>query len=340
MRLENVLALTHGKLLNEPVVNTFTNIVFDSKAVKRGDLFLAFNEDTIEDAIFNGAYGIVFCKPTQISDSEIAWIKVQDINEALKRLLRFRLIEKDINVYECNEIVLKLALQVVTETNFIALNGDIKDVFKQLWEIDEQCTILFCPTLTNKDIFTKTIELSENSFTNINIIEQTLFETSFIYDDIFYERQQISPFFIPYLEIVLNLFKNLKINYRLKKFTPIDHFEALFINKNFELKEFGTSDKVLIFEKNSSIVESEILFLQREATWAKIIYVMPSKEQRLIDKITTADSLVIYNNQNEIINLLKGSNFHFALIIGADKSILSQPLNNQAEVSLFDLYNA
>ena len=126
----------------------------------------------------------------------------------------------------------------------------------------------------------------------------------------------------------------------MKKFTPIDHFEALFTNKNFELKEFGTSDKVLIFEKNSSIVESEILFLQREAPWAKIIYVMPSKEQRLIDKITTADSLIIYNNQNEIINLLKGSSFHFALIIGADKSILSQSLNNQAEVSLFDLYNA
>lgn len=340
MRLENVLALTHGKLVNEPFVNTFTNIVFDSKAVKRGDLFLAFNEETIDDAIFNGAYGIIFCKPTQISDSEIAWIKVQDINEALKRLLRFRLIEKDINVYECNEIVLKLALQVVTETNFIALNGDIRDVFKQLWEIDEQCTILFCPTLINKDIFTKTIELSQNSFTHINIIEQTLFETSFIYDDIFYERQQISPFFMPYLEIVLNLFKNLKINYRLKKFAPIDHFEAVFTNKNFELKEFGTSDKVLIFEKKSCLVEAEILFLQREATWAKIIYVMPSKEQHLIDKVTSRDTLVIYNNQNEIINLLKNSNFHFALIIGADKSILSQPLNNQAEVSLFDLYNA
>lgn len=339
MRLENVLALTHGKLINEPFVNIFTNIVFDSKVVKRGDLFLAFDEETIEEAIFNGAYGIVFSKPTQIRDSEIAWIKVQDIDESLKRLLRFRLIEKDITVYECNEIVLKLALQVVTETKFIALDGSLRDVFKQLWDIEESCTILFCPTLIDRDIFTKTVQLSINSFTHINIIEQTLFETSFIYDDIFYERQQISPFFMPYLEIVLNLFKNLKINYRLRKFTPINHFEAVFTNKKFELKEFGTTDKVLIFEKNSSLVESEILFLQREATWAKIVYLLPTKEQRLIDSIIDKTSLIVYNNENDIIKLLKKSDFHFALIIGADKSILTKPLNNQAEISLFDLYN-
>ena len=339
MRLENVLALTHGKLVNEPFVNTFTNIVFDAKTVSRGDLFLAFDEDSISDAIFNGAYGVIFSKPTQISDSEIAWIKVQNIEESLKRLLRFRLIEKDITVYECNEIIIKLSSQIITEPSFIALDGNIKSLFKQLWNLEENSTILFCPTFIDKKIFTKTIQLSNNSFTHINIIEQTLFETSFIYDDIFYERQQISPFFMPYLEILLNLFKNLKINYRLKKFIPIDHFEAVFTNKKFEIKEFGTSDKVLIFEKNCSLVESEILYLQREATWAKIVYVIPKTEELLIDKVAIQDSVIVYSNENEIVPLLKESSFHFALIIGTDKSILSKPLNNQAEISLFDLYD-
>ena len=336
MRLENVLALTHGSLVNEPFVSTFTNVVFQAKAVKRGDLFLAFDESTIQDAIFNGAYGIIFCKPTQISDSEIAWIKVKSIEDALKRLLRFKLIEKNLVVYECNEIVLKLALQVVTEPNFITLNGDIKDISNLLWEAEESTTVLFCPTLINRDIFTKTIELSETSFMHINIIEQTLFETSFIYDDIFYERQLISPFFMPYLEILLNLFKNLKINYRLKKFIPIDHFEAVFTNKKFEVKEFGTSDKVLIFEKKCSLVSSEIDFLQREATWAKIVYVMPYNEEKLIAQIANKESVLVYKSENEIVNLLKNNSFHFALIIGVDKEILSKPLNNQAQISLFD----
>jgi len=333
MRLENVLALTHGKLINEPFVNTFTNVVFEAKTVRRGDLFLAFDETTIDDAILNGAYGVVFCKPTQISDSEIAWIKVSNIEDALTRLLRFRLIDKEISVYECEEIVLKLALQVVTEPNFIALSGDIKEISKELWNVDAQSTVLFSPALTCKDIFTNTQQLSQNLIEEINIIEQTLFETSFIYDNIFYERQLISPFFIPYLEMLLHLFKTLKINYRLRKFTPIEHFEAVFTNKNFEIKEFGSSDKVLIFEKNTQLVEKEILFLQREATWAKILYIVPFSCEPQVQGIS---NILLYKNENEILKLLKENSFHFALIIGADKGILSKPLVSQAQISLFD----
>ncbi|MEA1983121.1 MAG: hypothetical protein U9N39_06215 [Campylobacterota bacterium] len=336
MRLENVLALTNGTLVNKPFVTSFTNVVFEAKSVKRGDLFMAFEEETIEDAIFNGAYGILFSKPTQISDSEIAWIKVSSIEDALKRLLRFRLIEKNLVVYECNEIVLKLALQIITEPTFLTVNGDIKEICKLLWDAQDESTILFCPALISRDIFTKTIELSQTSLSHVCIVEQTLFETSFIYDDVFYERQLLSPFFIPYLEILLALFKNLQINYRLKKFTPIDHFEAVFTNKKFEIKEFGTSDKVLIFEKHSALVESEIFFLQREATWAKIIYVIPHYEEKLISKIENRASLLIYKNENEIVNLLKASSFHFALVIGVTKEILSKPMNSQAQISLFD----
>ena len=94
MRLENVLALTNATVINDPFVKQFINIVLDVNRVKRGDLFIAFNELEIDAAIFNGAYGVLFDKPTQISDSEIAWIKVKNLEDALQRLVRFRLIEK------------------------------------------------------------------------------------------------------------------------------------------------------------------------------------------------------------------------------------------------------
>jgi ferrochelatase len=337
MRLENILALTHGKLINSPFVNSFENIVFEAKAVKRGDLFVAFDEDMIEDAVLNGAYGVIFDKPTQISDSEIAWIKVQDLQEALKRILRFILIDKEIEVYECNEIILKLALQVVTEPNFIALDGDIQKLYKRLSSIEKGAHILFSPEITSSELFTNIKKLPMNSRESINIIEQTLFETSFIYDNIFYERQLISPFFMPYLEQLLHLFKILKINFRLRKFTPIDHFEAVFTNKNFEIKEFGTSDKVLIFEKNTALIQKEIEFLQKQATWAKILYVIPlNVSERLNDD--EKSQIITYKSENEIKNILKEHNFHFALIVGVDKSILEKPLNKQSEISLFDFY--
>ena len=327
MRLENILALTHGKLINDPFVKNFQSIVIDVKYIKRGDLFIAFNEDMIEDAILNGAYGVVFDKPTQISDTEIAWVQVKDCEDALKRLLRFRLIDKEIAVYKCNEIILKLALQIITDSNFIVVHGDIKLIHKQLWDLDDKTTLLFSPSMCDENLFTNVKDLFFGNIPSIEIIEQTLFETSFIYDNIFYERQLISPFFMPYLEELLWLYKTLKINYRLRKFTPIDHFEAVFTNKNFEIKEFGTSDKVLIFEPNSSLIDVEIAFLQKKATWAKSIYIIP----QAIDGIDN-ENIFVYENTSKILPILKNNNFHFALIAGVKKEILSKPIVTQAQL--------
>nr|WP_321265632.1 hypothetical protein [uncultured Sulfurimonas sp.] len=330
MRLENFLALTHGKLENEPCVSSFENTIFEAHRVKRGDIFFAYNAKDIDIAISNGAYAIVFDKPTQLTDSEIAWIKVNDIDEALIRLLRFKMIEKEIVAYECNEIILKLALQVITQANFVVVYGDIKTVFKSLWEVEERCTILFCPTLSSKDMFTNVKTLSKMAIESIEIMEQTLFETSFIYDNIFYERQLISPFFIPYLAELLHLFKSQKINFRLKKFTPIEHFEAVFTNKNFEIKEFGTSDKVLIFEQNTSLIESEINFLHKSASWAKIIILVPSSIEQLEN-----EKVLNYDCEDDIVLILKENCFHFALVVGVDKSILNKKTHSYTQLTLF-----
>ena len=329
MRLQNVLALTHGKLINEPFVNIFTNIVLEAKNVKRGDLFIAFDVLDIKEAVFNGAYGVMFNKPTQISDDEIAWIKVENIDEALKRLLRFSLIEKEVVVYECDEITLKLALQVITEPMFIALNGDITDITKTLLTIQDNATILFCPALCDKNIFTDIKTLPKTAMMPITIMEKTLFETSFIYDDIFYERQLISPFFMPYLEGLLHLFKSLKINFRLRKFTPIEHFEPVFTNKKFEVKSFGASDKVLIFESNRDLMASEIDFLQHRASWANIVFILPTGSA-----YEDNTNIYEYKSKDEILDILKATSFNFALIIGVDKSILDTKQKIQAQLTL------
>ena len=319
MRLENVLALTHAKLINKPIVNNFENIVFEARYIKRGDLFLAFHDEEIESAIANGAYGIIFSKPVQMSDSEIAWMQVQNIEDALKRLLRFRLIEKKVTTYTCDAITQKLALQIITEPNFIVLKSDLQDISKMLWDIEEKSTLLFCPDLCSSDIFTDIKELPKEISERINIVEKTLFESSFIYKDIFHERQFISAFFIPYLEKLLQLFETLQVNYRLRKFAAIEHFQAVFINKNLEIKEFGASDKVLIFEKNSEYVLEEMEFLEKNAPWAKIIMILP-----MGSTINSKESHKIYHyrDEKEIFALLKKHEFHFALIAGVDKSIL------------------
>ena len=329
MRLENILALTNGELVNNPFVKNFENIVFDIKRLKRGDLFVAFDEEMIEEAVLSGAYGVIFDKPTQITDAEIAWIKVNCCEDALKRLLRFRLIEKDITVYKSNEIIVKLALQVMTDSSFMVVHGDIKSLYKQLWNLEDKATLLFCPSMSDADIFTDVKELRVSQVEPITIMEQTLFETSFIYDNTFYERQLISPFFMPYLEELLHLYKSLKINYRLKKFTSIEHFEAVFVSKNLEVKEFGRSDKVLIFEPNSDLIALEIAFLQKNASWANSLYLIPES----ID-ILNNENVFVYKNINQALEILKTNKFHFALVAGVDQKILTRPISNQTQLTL------
>ena len=327
MRLENIVALTYAELINSPYVSDFSSISFNASKVKRGDLFIAFKHDDIEIAIKNGAYGIMFEKPTQISDMEIAWIKVKNLYDAVHKIVRFIFIDKEIEVYECNEIVLELAKQIDVESeNFIVLSDNIETYFDKLTELPQHSIALFSPTHIPKDIFPSLKQLPQKTGKAIEIIEQTLFETSFIYDDIFYERQLLSPFFMPYLEELLNLFKILKINFKLKKFLPIKHFEAVFVNKNIEIKEFGSSDKVLIFEKSTMLILQEMKFLQQHSTWAKTIYIIP---YAIKDELDYNIDIIFYKTIKELKQILKELNFHFALIVGVDKSILSTPTINQ-----------
>ncbi|HIP54770.1 MAG TPA: hypothetical protein EYH11_04805 [Sulfurimonas autotrophica] len=335
MRLENTLALIHGELINTPCINSFNNVVLDAKAVKRGDLFIAFDENSIEDAIFNGAYGVIFDKPTQITDNEIAWIKVANLEDSLKRLLRFRLISKEITAYSCDEITLKLAIQIVTEPNFIVLHGSLQSIFKELYYVENSTTVLFSPTLTPADLFTSIKELPKSKRSIIDIIRKTLFETSFIYNNVFYERELIAPLFIPYLERLLYLLQSLKIEFRLRKFTQIDHFEAVFVNRNFEIKEFGNSDRVLIFEKSISFIEDEIGFLQKHAPWAKIIYIVPFSSKGLLSTATfKSENIFFYTDSKELKTILHANSFHFALIGGIDRSILEELSIKQTQLTL------
>ena len=322
MRLENVIALTHATLLNSPYVSDFSGITYEAKSVKRGFLFIARESSEIELAILNGAYGILFDSPMQMTDSEIAWIKVDDIATALLRILRFHILDKNITAFECDTITLDLSSQISTEERFKALNGDIFETFKELWEISPDSVILFTHSFTCKDIFTHPKEMPKCADEKISVIEQTLFETSFIYDDVYYEREVLSVFFIPYLEILLSLLKEQKINFKITSFKHLSHFEPVFTNKNFEAKEFGTSDKVLIFESDFEFIESQITFLQNQANWAKIIYILP--KNRIDENIQILPNIFTYTTQQDIISILKSTDFHFALIAEQNKTLLEK----------------
>ncbi len=328
MNLQNLTALVEGKLTNAPSITAFEDVSFDASKVRRGDLFIALEHADIEKAVLNGAYGILFEKPTQITDQEIAWIKVSSIDNALLRLLRFHIIEKTPHVFSCDQISLKLAAQIMTSNELLVLDKPIRSHLQDLWRMEDKQYVLFSPQLIDPALFVDAKPISKIQSSNINIVEQTLFETSFIYDDIYYERQLLSPFFMPYLETILQFLKQHNIKYQLKDFTPIEHFKPVFTNVNFQVKEFGKSDKVLIFEPDFDLIKDQMGFLKVQANWAKIIYLVPSEQA---DKLSEYDNIFPYSSAWDIMQLLKEKQYHFALIAQQDAEILNS--------SVFDTKN-
>ena len=328
MNLANLTALVEGNLTNSPSITSFEDVSFEASRVKRGDLFVAINHEEIDIAILNGAYGIVFEKPTQITDQEIAWIKVKSIDNALLRLLRFHVMRRSPQAFYCDEISLKLASQIITSNNLLVLDRSLKEHIQDLWRLEENQYIIFSSKSINPQLFVDAKPIPAVPNTEMNIVEQTLFETSFIYDDTYYERQLLSPFFIPYLETVLQFFKHNQIKFQLRSFSPIDHFQPVFTNVHLQVKEFGKSDNVLIFESDFELVKAQINFLETQANWAKIIYLVPSNRK---DELTDNDNVFTYESAWDIMQLLKEKKYHFALIAEQNSSIL--------ETSVFDIKN-
>lgn len=321
MRLENILALSKGTLYGEPNISIFETVAFEVSKVKRGSLFVCYDLLDIPLALENGAYGILYEKSTTIKDNEVAWIEVHSIDEALKRLLRFYLLEKDLLVYACDPITLHLAHSVITPPNFSAVEGKMADIWEQLWPLEKKSIVLYSPALTDSEIFIETNQLIRAQETTITIIEQTLFETSFIHNDTFYERQMLSPFFIPYLEHLLFFFTFMRIPFQFKSFSKMGHFIPVFTNKRLEVKDFGTSDRVVIFEPLLELIDEQIDFLRLQASWSKILYVLP---ESMKSSLTIGmENILFYGYPEEILALLQTNNFHFALVAGADKSILN-----------------
>lgn len=329
MKLDNFLALTNATLLNTPSIASFENICANSVKVKRGDLFLAYDKDGIQEALLNGAYAVVFEGEFEISDSEVAWISSKNLDDTLNKITRFRAIEKNMTIFECDEIVFKLAMQIQTDGKLVLLHGSAWSLYESVADANFGAFALVSHIYAVDFAATKKIERCEQS--QIDIIEKTLFETSFIYENIFYERQLLSPFFMPYLEELFWLYRHLGIDFTLKKFAHIDHFEPVFVNKKFEVKNFGTSERVLIFELKESLIGDQMPFLTRLAPWANILFVLPENLE-----CEDASGILRYANEDEIITLLSGLEFNFALIVGVAKTILEKPSEPKSQQLCFE----
>ncbi|MBN2896331.1 MAG: hypothetical protein JXK05_10645 [Campylobacterales bacterium] len=331
MHLHNVIGLTHGVLRSNPTVSTFDGIVIDPKRVKRGALFVALNPYDVPLALENGAYGVLFERHITPINDDTAWIEVEDIYAALMRLMRFVLLDKELYAFTCNRITLHVAKQLHLEGNCLVLEGSLHENFDRLMGAPQGATLLFSDQEIRSDLFIDVSALNLEGLEPITLLEQTLFECSFIYRERYFERQLLSPLFIPELEALLQLLHERGIGYKIRPFTHFGHFQPLFVNAALQIKEFGSSDRVLIFEPDCSLIPRQMDFIASKSPWAKVRYCLP--RGALVSQ--QSNDIIWYDTTERLLESLHREHYHFALVAGEKPSILERqrlPMRNQQKL--------
>ncbi len=300
MKIENLVYLVSGELKNSPAISYIEGFSNNTEKLKRGDLFFAKDKEKIPEAIKNGAYAILFDGWTQIIDSEIAWIKVKNLEVAALKLLRFFLIQNSTQIYKISKLQQDMIKSIANIDEILFLDDDLIDSLVKLYKKDIKFALINANLIKNISLDIEDLKISKE----IKIINRFLFETSFVYNSIFYDRVHIPALFIESFNKILNILDNYNINYQIKNIEKLNHFKPYFIDNNFAIKEFGKSDRVIIFENSYELLEKERDYLEENAKWAKKIYISDIK----IDKFLYAKNFDI------IAKILYENDFNFALI--------------------------
>ncbi|MDY0365530.1 MAG: hypothetical protein RBQ81_06710 [Arcobacteraceae bacterium] len=333
MNITSLVELVDGELKNPPSISFVYNIQTNLKKLKNGDLFISDNQEDINKAVEKGAFGIIYKNDfIQISDKEIAWIKVNDINEATIKIIRYLLSNKELDVFYINEITYDIFNLMVLDSYYIYLQYDLNYLLDKLQSSSEFKLILS----SNKELLAK-IYPQYKTFINkkyqiSNLTIHSIFETTFSYKDILYYRAKI-PFF--YINIFLSVVEYFKIDNPINEIQGLKKWNLLspiFINKNFKQIEFGKSDKFILTSPAISKAIYTLTHIQKNFKYAKV-QVLIHKEYSNVLK-----NAIFYQDGEELEFFIKTLNYNLLYIVGCDNNDIISILNKTLQsTTLFDI---
>ena len=312
MQISSILDIVDGSLLNSPSISFIYSIKTNALKVKEGDLFIAKNINEIDLAIRNGAFAIIFDTNVPIIDNEIAWIKVKNIDISIIKLVRFKLAIKNIEAFYCNKIIYDLLKIYSTHfsKNVRLVPNKLENTFRFIDEIEDNDILISCNKNILDNIYPKNKDFDHiNKLNEIdNLIEHSLFETSFSYENVYFSRLKISSLYITDFLKVFNFFKQ---NLDLTKLKSFYNFKPLFLDRNLNLVEFGKSDKFIICQNNEDLYENEIYYMKKQYKYAKNIFITSS----YIDYLSK-DEQILMTDIEQLKPILRKLKFNGIYILG------------------------
>ncbi|WP_353662784.1 hypothetical protein [Hydrogenimonas sp. SS33] len=246
MRIESLLAVTGGTLLNTPFVSRFDSVALSAKKVERGTLFIAGNREEITDAVLRGAYGIVAEPPLHVADEEIAWIEVADLQKALPKILRLWLVDNPRETLLVSRPVFEFLQMLHHGGELLFLEGSEEAMSERVLRSRPDQAIVTFDTLFLEHVgmpYTR----PETGRPEARVLSRTLFETSLLLEGRFHPHLPLMPCMLPYFLGALALLKARSLPWHLSKLDYPGSCRPLFVDSRLRPLPFGASEKVLLF---------------------------------------------------------------------------------------------
>lgn len=330
MKITSIIDIIDGKLLNSPSISFIYSFKTNVTKVKEGDLFIAYNLDDIQIAIQKGAFAIILDKIYPITDKEIAWIKVDNLNTSIIKLIRYKLAHFNLDAFYCNDISCEFfkTLSSISNKNIKVLPNNIKNFISILENIDDKTILVSNNDEILNKIYPNNTNFEKEDFSISNLLEHSLFETSFTFKDKYFQRVKIPSI---YIENFIRVYDFLNISeLDDSKLKNSNLFKTIFLDKSLNIVEFGKSDKFLISSNNMSLVEKEVDYLKSKFTYGKIIYITSS----YIDFLPK-DQIVL-KDISELRNTFKNNSFNSSYLVGFEFEEINKVLSKEEkELTLF-----
>ncbi|GAA9037659.1 hypothetical protein BTM333_09890 [Helicobacter pylori] len=326
MRLgvNEAVELSLGELQNTPSISYFNSIVLSLNKVQKGSLFVAKDHTLIPKALELGAYGILYAGECPLSDRDVAWIKLKDIEHSLNHLFKFCLLNERVIGALLSPIELEIASKIMVSDFVWCLKESLEDLF-----IIEGCKIAFFDKLEWLHLFYKQERLKEDlKESRLIVLNQSFFCSTLVYEKQEYELKMPCIFLEP-LKRVIQLCEKLQIEFDLnllgKKEYPLDHCKPFFVNKNLEIAPYGATARVIVAETSKELFEMMLQKALETLSWGKIVVFCRKNSAAFFKKANP----YFYTTQNNLKEQLKNLAFNFAFIHGISshhlESLLTPP---------------
>ncbi|GHS10035.1 hypothetical protein VN1284_09140 [Helicobacter pylori] len=324
MRLgvNEAVELSLGELQNTPSISYFNSIVLSLNKVQKGSLFVAKDHTLIPKALELGAYGILYAGEYPLSDRDVAWIKLKDIEHSLNHLFKFCLLNECVVGALLSPIELEIVSKIMVSDFVWCLKESLEDLF-----IIEGCKIAFFDKLEWLHLFYKQERLKEDlKESRLIVLNQSFFCSTLVYEKQEYELKMPCIFLEP-LKRVIQLCEKLQIEFDLnllgKKEYPLDHCKPFFVNKNLEIAPYGATARVIVAETSKELFEMMLQKALETLSWGKIVVFCRKNSAAFFQKTNP----YFYTTQNNLKEQLKNLAFNFAFIHGISSHHLESLLN-------------